>query len=130
MTGRAVIRKEDLEAGSLWNWEMQPSVTLKGQISEENERWIRCYWKLKCFFKKRVVSFLRTSGLTEEDRGSGEKEGKRRRREENGATREERRGRQEGEKLSMRKDYVSHQEPSAFLLCLGPCTSELHTLPS
>lgn len=81
MTGRAVIRKEDLEAGSLWNWEMQPSVTLKAFRSLRRMRGGLDAIGTLCFFKKRVVSFLENLwGLLKSDRGSGEKEGKRRRR--------------------------------------------------
>lgn len=81
MTGCAVIRKEDLEAGSLWNWEMQPSVTLKAFRSLRRMRGgLDAIGTLR-FFKKRVVSFLENLwGLLKSDRGSGEKEGKRRRR--------------------------------------------------
>lgn len=81
MTGRAVIRKEDLEAGSLWNWEMQPSVTLKAFRSLRRMRvWIRCYWN-PMLLQEESCQFLENLwGLLKSDRGSGEKEGKRRRR--------------------------------------------------
>ena len=98
MTVCAVIGKEDLEAGCLWTWEMQPSVTLRPFRSLRKMRGGVDAIGTMCFFKKRVVSFLKS------DRGSGETEGKRRWRRKKMGQRQERRGRQEGEKLSMRKD--------------------------
>ena len=63
----AVIRKADLEAGGLWNWEIQPSVSLRVFRSLRKMRSGLDVIGTLCLFKKPVVSFLgEPLGLTGE----------------------------------------------------------------
>lgn len=74
MTVYAVIRKEDLEAGCLWNWEMQPSATLRVIRSLRKMRGELDVIGILCLFKKRVVSFLENLwGLLKSDGKWGER---------------------------------------------------------
>ena len=93
------------------------------QISEENERWIRCYWN-PVFLQEESCQFL------EEWQGKwGERREEEVEKEENGAkTGKERKT---GWRKAVNEEGLSLPSGAiCFLLCLDPCTSELPTLPS
>ena len=93
------------------------------QISKENERWIRCYWN-HVFLQEESCQFLEEWQGKWGERGEEEME-----KEENGAkTGKERKT---GRRKAVNEEGLSLPSGAiCFLLCLDPCTSELHTLPS